>query len=200
MKTGLVILAIAIAGTLPIVSQSAQASYIVTLDRVGSDVVATGSGAIDLTGLSFFGPTSTLTPFVDPEFGVIGTGPVTTTADFYIPLSTFSGPTSFGSQFITTTTIGGGDWVSISGSAPSLALPHGYVSGGPLSDTATYDNATFRSLGVTPGTYVWTWGTGANQNFTLDAVAPAVPDSGSTFGLLFVSLVGLLGAVRFRLA
>ena len=32
----------------------------------------------------------------------------------------------------------------------------------------TFNNATFASLGVTPGTYVWTWGTGlANQNFTL---------------------------------
>jgi len=29
---------------------------------------------------------------------------------------------------------------------------------------------------VTPGTYEWTWGTGVNQNFTLDAVAAAVPE------------------------
>ena len=32
----------------------AQAGYIVTLQQVGPDVVATGSGAINLTGLTFF--------------------------------------------------------------------------------------------------------------------------------------------------
>ena len=35
------------------IRQSAQAGYIVTLQEVGPDVVATGSGAIDLTGLTF---------------------------------------------------------------------------------------------------------------------------------------------------
>ena len=31
------------------------------------------------------------------------------------------------------------------------------------------------SLGVTPGSYEWTWGSGPNQNFTLDAVpAPLI--------------------------
>ena len=49
-----------------------------------------------------------------------------------------------------------------------LIVPQGYVSGAALSDSMTFNNATFASLGVTPGTYVWTWGTGlANQNFTL---------------------------------
>ncbi len=35
------------------IRQSAQAGYIVTLQQVGPDVVATGSGAINLTGLTF---------------------------------------------------------------------------------------------------------------------------------------------------
>jgi hypothetical protein len=36
------------------IRQSAQAGYIVTLQQVGPDVVATGSGAINLHGLTFF--------------------------------------------------------------------------------------------------------------------------------------------------
>jgi hypothetical protein len=34
----------------------AQAGYTVTLQEVGTDVVATGSGAIDLNGLTFLAP------------------------------------------------------------------------------------------------------------------------------------------------
>jgi hypothetical protein len=39
-------------GTGPI-SSPAQAGYVVTLEELGGDVVATGSGPLDLTGLSF---------------------------------------------------------------------------------------------------------------------------------------------------
>ena len=39
-----------------------------------------------------------------------------------------------------------------------LWVPQGYVSGGALSDSMTYNNATFASLGLTLGTYVWSWG------------------------------------------
>ena len=49
-----------------------------------------------------------------------------------------------------------------------VSVPTGYVSGTALSDSATYSNTTLATLGVTPGTYVWTWGTSANQNFTLE--------------------------------
>ena len=50
------------------------------------------------------------------------------------------------------------------------------MSGAALSDSMTFDNATFASLGVTPGTYVWSWGTGLpHQNFTL-IIGSGVPD------------------------
>jgi hypothetical protein len=54
-----------------------------------------------------------------------------------------------------------------------IFVPTGYVSGTFLSDSATYSGTTL-GLAVTPGTYVWTWGIGANQNFTLQ-IRPAVP-------------------------
>src|SRR5215472_12527802 len=47
----------------------AEAGYTVTLQQVGPDVVATGSGAIDLTGLTF-SQSATLNPGLRP------TGPV----------------------------------------------------------------------------------------------------------------------------
>jgi len=79
----------------------------------------------------------------------------------------------------------------------TLGVPHGYVSGTILSDSMTFNNATFASLGLTPGTYVWTWGTGLeNQNFTLVIESAGVPDGGSTASLLGCALLGLTALRR----
>jgi hypothetical protein len=170
--------------------------YVVTLKQVGSNVVATGSGAIDLTGLFLFCPCGNVSGLINPSVDDIEVG--SGSADFY---SGIFGPVSFGTGSPTSASSSSGDPVGVSGDL--LLLPKGYVSGSPLSDTSTYNNATFASLGVTPGVYEWTWGTGANQNFTLKIGAATMPDWGSTFGLLLLALIGLFGANRlylFRLA
>jgi hypothetical protein len=186
---------------------AAQAGYIVTLTQQGSNVVATGSGAIDLTGLTFdfqAGQDSRM----QPNAGRIATGALNplileAVVDLY---SGVSGPTSFGSGGITVADnsgAGSGDMVGIDGTGTPpfgafLEVPQGYISGTALSDSATYSGATFASLGVTPGTYEWTWGTGADQNFTLKIGTATVPDHGSALGLLFLSLLALLGATSLR--
>ena len=71
----------------------------------------------------------------------------------------------------------------------------GYGSRNPLQDTSTYLNQTFSSLGVTPGTYVWTWGTGAHaDSFTLQIgpAATAAPEP-ATLTQLATGALGLLG-------
>ena len=71
----------------------------------------------------------------------------------------------------------------------------GYGSRNPLQDTSTYLNKTFSSLGVTPGTYVWTWGTGAHaDSFTLQIgpAATAAPEP-ATLTQLATGALGLLG-------
>jgi hypothetical protein len=63
-----------------------------------------------------------------------------------------------------------------------------------------FNSATFVSLGVTPGTYVWSWGTGLpNQNFTLIIGGAGVPDGGSTVSLLSCALLGLV-SLRHKLS
>ena len=139
-------------------------AYTVTLKEVGSNVVANGSGAINLTGLTLIGSSGDDNPGIQANLGLIGTGPFATPVDGYQGLT---GPTDFGSGGPFSPNTASGDFVSISGVGQQLFVPLNYVSGAALSDSMTFNNATFASLGVTPGIYVWKWGTGPNQNLTL---------------------------------
>jgi len=144
-------------------------AYTVTLEQVGANVVANGTGAFDLAGLTS-GAEGFALAQINPAIAVILTG---STGNLF-SYSGLTGPTSFGSGSIQFASSGSGDLAGISGVSPGfLFVPLGYISGTTLSSTATWNNATFASLGVTPGTYVWSWGTGQeNQNFTLIAAGP----------------------------
>jgi PEP-CTERM motif len=148
----------------------AQAGYIVTLTQQGTSVVAAGSGSLDLTDLSLFVNGALFAPEIAPRIGLIVTGPTGVPGSTYMG---YTGPTSFGSGGGSLTSSGSGDIVGINFFGTELEVPLGYISGDPLSDVSTYDNATFASLGVTPGTYVWTWGTGADaDSFTVQIAVP----------------------------
>jgi hypothetical protein len=170
-------------------------AYTVTLEQVGSNVVANGSGAINLMGLSLQ-TNGGGQRFIDANSGAILTGQRGALFDLYFG---FTGPTSFGSGGGFGANASSGDVVGIFGLDGFLPVPLGYVSGNALLSSSTFDNATFDSLGVTPGTYVWTWGTGLpNQNFTLiiPRVGVGVPDGGSTVSLLGFALLGLVALRR----
>jgi PEP-CTERM motif len=180
------VMAMLIGATRPV-----QAAYIVTLQQEGTSVVATGSGTIDLTGLILMG-SGDAPPQMTPDGSVIITGQ-TAALDLY---EGFGGPGSFGSGGNTLANSGIGDLVGIF--ASQLFVPANY-SGGALSDSATYSGQSFSSLGVTPGTYEWTWGApAADDSFTLQigAVAP-VPEPAS-LALLASGLLGLALGCRRR--
>jgi hypothetical protein len=79
-----------------------------------------------------------------------------------------------------------------------VTVPYLYVSGTPLgTSTATWSNTTINGLGLTPGSYVWTWGTGANADtFTIDIAAgrvgspPPVPEP-ATWAMILLGFAGL---------
>ncbi len=137
-------------------------------------------------------------PLIIPlEAGVL-TGPVTPTGTSTDGYHGITGPAAFGSGGITYADSGSGDFAGVL-FGPTLDVPAGYRSG-LLSDTATYDNQTFASLGVTPGTYVWTWGSGVHaDSFTLRVGAAAVPEPAS-LALFAMGLAGLGMVLRSRRA
>ena len=183
--------------------EPAQA-YTVTLQQIGANVEAHGSGAFNLVGLTLSGPGAGGLPLVQANSGIIQIGAANhPNSDAYIG---FTGPTNFGvgTQFLAS--IGSGDFVAIFGGIADggvghfLFVPTGYVSGTALLNSMTFNNATFASLGVTTGTYTWTWGTGLpNQNFTLRIGAAGIPDGGSAVSLLGCALLGL-AALRGKLS
>ena len=174
----------------------AQAAYIVTLQQVGANVVATGSGTLDLAALTL-GDNGFQSGIIIASQGAIAVGPNASVTTY----SGFTGPTSFGSGGGHFPANNSGDTVGVDGNFNLVLVPEGYLSGSSLSDTSTYDGATFASLGVTPGTYEWTWGTGADaDNFTLQIGPVAVVPEPASLPLLVMGLAGLGMVVRTRRA
>jgi len=158
--------------------------YVVTLDQVGNNVVATSNagGEFNLNGLTLLSSTN-FTAGVRPFAGTLGLS--NGAADAY---SGASGPTSIGagSSIVNASSSSGppvaivGDGEAFAGIPGSgLGVPVGYTSGTPLdSSQAIFDNTTLASLGITPGDHTWTWGTAPDQSFTIDAeAASSVPQT-----------------------
>ena len=166
--------------------------------------MATGSGFIDLAGLTPFSLGGSF-PFngeIFPSIGVavVGMGTASTAIDQY---SGASGPATLGPGLNDVLgTIGSGDLFGIDasghiGAGPVVVVPAGYVSGASLSGSATFD-ATFASLGLTPGLYLYSWiapGIAGvppqDGNLLIDVVTPSgVPETG-TWIMMLIGFAGL---------
>jgi hypothetical protein len=131
---------------------------VVTILEVGSDVIMSGSGSLNVTGLiegsvqTAGGINGTL------GYWVIGqTNPFFARKFFGSNLNVY--PNSFGSGYTAPTSYSGDTFGIQNGSlGKDIVLPLGYTSGSPLSGTATFANKTISSMGLTPGTYLYDWG------------------------------------------
>jgi hypothetical protein len=185
-----IMVAIAMATVLATLCSRADASLLITIDQVGSNVVATGSGSLDLTDLSEGIPGSIDFGIVGANNGVLVVGPqFLGVVDVYTGIS---GPSSFGGGSGHQASSGSGGPLGVFGGAPELFVPTAYVSGSALSGTATWDAATIDSLGLTRGIYTYTWGTGAHTD-RLTINIGAVPEP-STLVLSSIAAIAGLGA------
>ena len=158
---------------------NAHAAFINNFAEVGNDVVAVGSGSANITGLTFFVNSSSQvvleassgnflagTPGINFQF---------TGTNVFSPVTGF-GPGNMVNNF---PTISVGDYFGLSAFNGRLFVLANYISGSPLNNSATWTNRTFTSLGLTQGTYVYTFNTGANADTLTINIPSAVPEPAS---------------------
>ena len=188
MRLPIKLTCVAAAAVLVAPARPARATFTLDFRQVGPNVVSTGSGTIDTTGLTLSFYTNVTAGTVDPSIGE-SIGGSSGDVIFY---SGASGPTKFGTGGQTVATSGTG--ASLGVDSGLLVLPENYVSGSPVANSNTYAMQTLSTLGLTPGTYADTFGSGADaDSFVVEVDAAPEPSSAS---LMAVAAMGFLGRRR----
>ncbi len=169
----------------------AQAAYVLNISQSGADVVANGSGSLNVNALSAGGAEISIGPFLwaGAATAYVGTG---LTNEFLGAV----GPANFGGGFFAPGGAGFGVPVGIGG-GNAILVPIGTDNGAQLGASGgTWANATLASLGLTPGTYVWSWGQGDDfDTFTINIPGgpqPGVPEPATW--LYLIAGFGVAGA------
>lgn len=156
-----------LAVTLAIFGIQAHAVYNITATQVGGNVVISGSGSIDTTGMTQT-PTSIPIPCNVGGTGTMGDnslclGPVGPR----IKIDTILTPpfNQLTGGVYTDSDLATGDPLIITDD--SIYLPTGFVSGISFSNSATFNNKTIASLGLTPGSQTFTLTSGDTIVFTV---------------------------------
>ena len=158
-----------------------HAAFLLTLSQSGANVVMNGSGSLNTTALTLQGSGAFFNDNLGPSaaFAVAGTTLGTGGASGYTGLTVV--PTSFGPGGPALASSTTGSIAGVAGFNKTLFAPTNYVSGTVFTDSATFNNTTLAGLGFTPGTYTFSWGTGANADSL--TVVGGVPEP-STWTLL----------------
>jgi hypothetical protein len=182
------------------IASEAEAAYTVTLSQVGNDVVANGSGTLNLASFSSPGSAGG-GGYVAASAGAIGIGPAggSNPEDAYT--GAIAGPTNYGAGGGFSASAGSGNLVEMNHTTQYIYVYQGYVSGSPLSSSSTFTGSTIASLGLTPGTYTWTWGSGGNaDSFTLiiGSVQNSIPTLNEWSLISLVSLMAIAALITLR--
>ena len=141
----------------------------ISIQEVGGNVVWTSTGTLNVAGLTY-ASTQTGGSGFDAINAIFGSG-ICASADVYT--GSITKPANFGTGGAGAASATG-SYLSIQGIPAALWVPAGYTSGAAISNTTTY-TGSFASLGLTPGTYTYSWGSGGNaDSMTLTIGAPAV--------------------------
>jgi hypothetical protein len=145
----------------PTPTSGASGNFNVSISQVGNDVVWNGSGSFNLAALTS-GGTQTIGGGYQATQAVWAIGPIVT-VDTYSGTITY--PSTFGGGGVGVTSNTGSTFgILPGGSGRLLYVPSGYVSNTVINGSSTYANQTITGMGLTPGTYTWSWGSGGNTS------------------------------------
>jgi hypothetical protein len=178
---------------------SSYGAATITFTEVGPDVQASISGTLNTAGLASTVGT-TIKGQVNPAsaLAVVGDAAASNSDRF----SGITGPTSLGTGNTTVFAFsgsGGHFGVDLS-AAPNnlLIVPSGFVNGA-TSGNSTWTSHSFVTLGLTPGTYTYTWGSDSLTIQIGPAPAPtAVPSLSEWMQLILILMVMTLIGWQFR--
>ena len=155
----------------------ATGSLFITITQNGSNVVLQGSGSLNIDDLTF------------ATSGILGGGGLGPQSATFISGTNGGQFAQYNGSITAPANFGTGGGASSSSSTGSvfgviinmvppyqLIVPSGYTSGDPISGTMTFNSQTIAGLGLTEGTYNWTWGSGPNA----DGITMVIGGTGST--------------------
>ncbi len=183
--------------SMALIPQKAAAIMSITFIETGGNVELTLNGSLNVTGLSpnpvtWSGGGGGVVP--NQGLVIIDLGAVDPDIDLYTGALTNPNNLVFGTGGIAFQTTASGslfglDPLNFLGTGSSVFFPAGY-NGGIFNSTATYNSATFASLGLTPGTYTSGFNSGPNaDSITINVQATPVT--------LESDAAPILGAVAF---
>lgn len=143
-------------------ASAASSAFTVTVTQVGPNVVWSGTGSFDLTGLTLSGSILMGAGF-NANLAIWAIGPQASSSVYTGIDSGF--PANFGNNGIGFSSAVGSTFGIINtnvGNNRTLVVPLGYTSNTLISGSATYNNITIADFLYT-GSYVWTWNSGSNS-------------------------------------
>ena len=172
-----------------------QSSVIIDIKDIGNNVVASGSGTLNINGLTPQAPWAPYAGVLSPYTGgvIVGPGGILMTGYGLVNIA------PIGIGFNTYANSGTGDTFGLTGGpSGSIYVPSGYTSGALLNGTTTWLNTTLAAQNLINGTYKTSWGSGPTADFLTVNIGPQAVPEPSTYALLCISL-GCIGYARKRM-